>query len=126
MCGELVDLTDFLPTLADLADADLPADIPFDGRSIAPQLAGEAGTQREWIYCWYERNGKRNNASEHLRNQQYKLYRDGRFYDVVADTAEETALDMSQLDDDAERALAMFQEALSAIEVPEVALPGGR
>ena len=123
---ELVDLTDFLPTLADLADADLPADIPFDGRSIARQLAGEAGPEREWIYCWYERNGKRDKASEHVRNQRFKLYRDGRFFDVVADAAEETPLDQSQLDGDAGRTLALFQEALAGIQVPAEALPGGR
>ena len=32
---------DFLPTAASLAQAELPADIPIDGRSIAPTLLGK-------------------------------------------------------------------------------------
>jgi hypothetical protein len=46
----LADLTDILPTLADLAGTKLPADIPFDGRSLLPLLKGETTSHREWIY----------------------------------------------------------------------------
>ncbi len=58
---DLIDFTDLLPTFADLAGAKLPADVKFDGRSFAPQLRGEQGMPREWIYVqlggnWYARN----------------------------------------------------------------------
>ena len=92
ICDDLVDFTDILPTLTDVADAELPDGIPFDGVSFAPQLRGEAGTPRDWIYCWYERNGKRDQASRHARDKQFKLYGDGRFYDVTVDPQEASPL----------------------------------
>ncbi|MFG0334392.1 MAG: sulfatase-like hydrolase/transferase [Maioricimonas sp. JB049] len=38
VADDLVDFTDILPTLADLAVAERPADIPFDGYSLVPVL----------------------------------------------------------------------------------------
>jgi arylsulfatase A len=52
LSGELVDLSDVLPTLAELAGAELPADHVVDGRSFAPLLRGEKGETREWIYAY--------------------------------------------------------------------------
>jgi len=59
--NDLIDFTDFLPTFAELAGAELPAGVKFDGRSFAPQLRGEAGNPREWIFVqlgggWYARD----------------------------------------------------------------------
>lgn len=46
----LSDLTDILPTLADLGGARLPQDVAFDGKSLGPLLRGETATHRDWIY----------------------------------------------------------------------------
>jgi arylsulfatase A len=69
--NDLVDFTDLLPTFADLAGASLPAGVKFDGRSFAPQLRGQAGKPREWIFVqlgagWYVRDDgwKMNEKSE--------------------------------------------------------------
>ena len=40
-CDDLIDFTDFMPTLAELAGATLPA-VTLDGTSFAPQLRGSA------------------------------------------------------------------------------------
>jgi len=58
---DLIDFSDLLPTFADLAGAALPAGVKFDGRSFAPQLRGEMGNPREWIFVqlgagWYVRD----------------------------------------------------------------------
>ena len=37
-CQDLVDFSDFLPTIVEIAGATLPKDIQFDGQSFAPQL----------------------------------------------------------------------------------------
>jgi arylsulfatase A len=50
--AELVDLSDVLPTLADFAGAQLPADHPIDGHSMAPLFRGDEYTPREWIYAY--------------------------------------------------------------------------
>ena len=48
---DLISSIDFLPTLCEAAGIQPPADV--DGVSFLPQLNGERGTPREWLYCWY-------------------------------------------------------------------------
>ena len=119
---DLVDSTDFLPTMLDIAGCELPSGIPIDGRSFAPQLRGETGSPREWIYCWFEREGRPEQAEVTVRNQRYKLYRDGRFFDVAADPDEEHPLDLAALDDAGKGTRAEFQRVLDerAVEVTPV------
>lgn len=52
MSDALVDTTDVMPTLVELAGAELPADHPIDGRSIVPILRGEQSDVREWIFSY--------------------------------------------------------------------------
>ena len=47
---DMIDLTDILPTFAELAGAPVPTDRIIDGRSFAPQLRGEPGHPRQWVY----------------------------------------------------------------------------
>ena len=59
--NDLIDFSDLLPTFADLAGAKLPEGVKFDGRSFAPQLRGEKGNPREWLFVqlgrgWYVRD----------------------------------------------------------------------
>jgi arylsulfatase A len=68
---DLVDFSDFFPTFAEVAGAKMSEGVTFDGRSFAPQLRGQAGSPREWIYVqlggrWYVRNDgwKLNQAGE--------------------------------------------------------------
>lgn len=99
---DLVDFSDVLPTLAEVAGARVPASSMLDGRSFAPVLRGEPGT-REWVYCWYFRNGepqtggKNHTAGEFARDHRYKLYLEGGFYDVPADFYEQRPLDPATL-----------------------------
>jgi arylsulfatase A len=115
VCDDLIDSTDFLPTLLEFAGVPQPGDIPLDGRSFAPQLRGEPGQPRPWLYCWYERDGKRPEASEHVRNQHYKLYADGRFYDVLADPEETQPLDQTSLSDVGRGARQEFERVLADV-----------
>lgn len=50
VAGAVADLTDVLPTLADLSGTTLPKDRVFDGKSFAPVLRGERPRHRDWIY----------------------------------------------------------------------------
>ena len=54
VCSDLIDFTDFFPTLAEVANISLPKDEIFDGRSFLPQLLGEAGNPRDWVFCHYK------------------------------------------------------------------------
>jgi arylsulfatase A len=89
---DLIDTTDFLPTLCEAAGAKPPAGL-LDGRSFLPQLRGETGQPREWVYCWYAPNqGKIDPPRQFARDQRYKLFAGGEFYQVDSRRYEETEL----------------------------------
>ncbi len=95
---DLIDFTDFLPTLAEAAGAKLPKDEPFDGRSFLPQLQGKKGNPREWIFCHYDPmwGSFSNRKTRFARTQRFKLYHDGKFYDIPVDVLEQKDLDLSE------------------------------
>lgn len=86
---ELVDFSDLLPTVVETAGGTVPDGI--DGKSLVPVLKGES-RDKDHIYCWYSRDGIRKTASQHTRNQRYKLYSDGRLFDTVNDRQEKSNL----------------------------------
>ncbi len=50
-CRELVDVSDIVPTICEVAGIKLPDDHVIDGVSFAPYLRGETKPLREWIYA---------------------------------------------------------------------------
>ena len=88
---DLVDFSDVFPTLTDLAGVHIPDSLRIDGVSLTPLFSGKPRT-KETIYCWYERNGVREKATQHTRDQRYKLYASGKLYDTVNDLYEKTNL----------------------------------
>jgi arylsulfatase A len=112
--SQLVDFTDILPTLCDVAGLELDP-IKTDGYSLAPVFtSARYDSGRQWVYCHYIRNGfpkkpddqtkesaaikKQNNmikaktAGTFVRNHRFKLYGDGRFYDISNDVDEKQPL----------------------------------
>jgi len=94
----LVDFSDMLPTIAAISGIEVPETWGVDGQSFASEIKGTGTAGREYIYCWYERDGKREKSSEHTRTQQFKLYGDGKFFDIVADLNEKKPLDIAALE----------------------------
>ena len=92
--NDLVDFSDFFATFAELAGAKMPEGVTFDSRSFAPQLRGEKGTPREWIFVQL-------GAKWYVREQGFKLTQSGELFDmsdapfvekaVAADTKDEAA-----------------------------------
>ncbi|HOA75929.1 MAG TPA: sulfatase-like hydrolase/transferase [Phycisphaerae bacterium] len=89
---ELVDFTDVLPTILDLAGIKPPAGVTLDGRSFASALRRDAtaGGTREWIFSQLGENRV-------IRDKRYKLWSDGRFFDLQADPLERQDLSGSEL-----------------------------
>lgn len=97
--NDLVDATDWMPTFAALAGAKLPENVILDGKSFAPQLKGEKGTPREWIFMelgnqWYvrEEKWKLNRANElfDMRNAPFEEIL------IPADSKDEIAMSARQ------------------------------
>lgn len=72
---DLIDFSDYMPTFAALAGASLPKDRVIDGHDFSPQLKGQKGKPREWVYV--ELNGH-----WYARNQGWKLTREGELFDM--------------------------------------------
>jgi arylsulfatase A-like enzyme len=93
---DLIDSTDFIPTMLEAARAKLPSGFVADGRSFLPQLRGEKGRPRELIYSWYDpRPGwdkDRFSLKIFARDKRYKLYSSGEMFDVPADPLEQTPI----------------------------------
>jgi len=109
--SDLIDFSDFLPTLGEVAS--IPMDsIEMDGRSFFPQLHGEKGNPREWIYSWYSRNGEVEKARVFARTHRYKLYDTGEFYEVPVDYGEQYPLEISTLDAETKAVYQQLSEVL--------------
>lgn len=96
--SELVDFTDFLPTLCELAGAVLPENYPLDGRSFLPVLQGREQIAKPGLFTWgnFEGNStKYKQPARHtdrlldvMRDDRWKLYSDDRLFDLQKDFLE--------------------------------------
>lgn len=87
---QLVDFSDFLPTFQQLAGAPVPEGI--DGISFAPLLKGEDGPGRESMFCYYNPRPEKTEPVRFARDQEWKLYGDGRFFKMTDDPEEKKVL----------------------------------
>lgn len=88
---DLISSVDFLPTLCEVAGRSVPDGT--DGVSFLPQLRGEKGHPRDWLYSWYSPRQRVDlTVAEFAFDQRFKLYRDGRFFDLETDPFEDHPL----------------------------------
>jgi arylsulfatase A len=80
--ADLVDFTDFVPTICELTGAKAPSGVPIDGRSFAGRLRGEKGNPREWVFV--QLGGNR-----FARDRRWKLHSNGKLVDLAADPEEQ-------------------------------------
>jgi arylsulfatase A len=120
VCEDLVDSTDFLPTICEAAGVAVPDGWKVDGRSFLPQVRGEKGRPRDWYYCWYAPRGRM--VAEFAADARYKLYKGGEFYDLGKDPGEEAPLKVSALTGEA---AAAAKKLRAAIDLYKDARPAG-
>ena len=105
----LVDLSDFLPTFAELARAPLPHDVQLSGQSFASLLVpGGKLSQRRWVFS--EKRGR-----SFVRSERWKLFRDGPFFDMKADPLESEPLRPEDLSAEGRSAQESLQQAFSVL-----------
>lgn len=108
---DLISAADFLPTICEAAGVKVPANV--DGVSFLPQLRGEKGAPREWVYIWYSPRQRLDlTVRELVLNHDHKLYRDGRFFDLQADPFEQKPLNVAALTSVETAARAKLEKAL--------------
>ncbi|MEO2027632.1 MAG: sialate O-acetylesterase [Fuerstiella sp.] len=108
---DLVDFSDFLPTLAELTGAALPEQMPLNGHSFAATILGSGKSSRRWAYA----EGRA--ALQFVRTRQYKLYSNGDFHDTNADPEEQHPL--SDVTADVAAAKITLEAALQELPKPK-------
>ncbi len=97
--SSLIDASDFLPTLLELAGGHLPAQEICDGISFAPELLGRTNTKRESVFFWYDpRPGDDKlqfSREVFALDHHYKYFRDGRLLKLTERPLEELPIDLS-------------------------------
>lgn len=109
MTDSLVDFSDILPTICDVAGITIPDDLVIDGKSFEPVLTGEKQKVRDWAYVWSK--DKKNKIQQWARTERYKLYGTGKFFDLSKDPLERKTL--KNLSPEAEKARQLLQKALN-------------
>jgi arylsulfatase A-like enzyme len=87
---QIVDFASFVPTVAEAGGATIPDNI--DGISIYKNLLDPDEPKKDWIYIWYDPEWGVWPRAVFARDQTYKLYEDGTFYDISQDVDEENSI----------------------------------
>ncbi|MCA9215823.1 MAG: sulfatase-like hydrolase/transferase [Planctomycetales bacterium] len=105
---QVVDFADFLPTFADLAGIELPEGKHVSGHSFAKMLTDPSAVQPKYAYCQdratplpgtVEPDRVESNTAW-VRTADWKLYSDGRLFDMQSDPSEFHAVDQSHDSDE--------------------------
>jgi arylsulfatase A len=91
----LVEILDVLPSITEAANIQKPANL--EGNSLLPYMRGESESVRDWIYIHYNPRPTVTAArrAQFVFNKKWKLYRDGRFYNMRIDPLEKSPLNTS-------------------------------
>jgi len=121
---DLIDFTDFYATIAEAAGVAQGADDPIDGRSFLPQLKGKKGNPRDWVLCHYQPYWGKFAGQQYVRNESFKLYRDGTFFHIPEDLQEANNLASGQSGERGETARRTLGDVLKTAP-PAPPLKGG-
>ena len=86
----LVDLTDILPTIADIAGASIPDDWVLDGVSLYPEILGKEPNAKELVLIHFNPlwpTTPSPKASRYAMDDEYAYFWDGRIYNYRIDPA---------------------------------------
>lgn len=110
VANDLVDFSDFLPTVAEFVKADLPGGVPLDGHSLKARIIDGQPSPRKWAFI--EHRGK-----HWVRDQRWKLYDNGKLFDVSRDPAEKNSVKKDDGNDEANAARRRLKSALKSLNV---------
>ncbi len=99
---DLIDFTDFMPTLSLAVKHPLPQNQIFDGTGFFDRLIGKEGKKRDWLYCYYTstKTGQVDDALKYAQDKVWKLYSTGELYNIIQDPTEKKPINISSLSPD--------------------------
>ena len=119
VCDDLVDLADFVPTIAEATGGSHPNSDLSIGRSFLPQLKGEKGRPHEWLYCFYHPRTEGGVPRRWARDKRWKLYGNGDLYDLRNDHREESPLPRTSRSGKRAKLSAAITEAEKGVPTPD-------
>lgn len=114
--GNLIDFTDFLPSLMEAAQADIPDDFETDGISFYSQLVGEPSDARQWVFGHYDPMWGKFPFARYVHDKRWKLYENGEVYDLQKDPMEEKPLSKDRLSIEQRGSVEKFQGILNRLK----------
>jgi len=116
VCDDLIDFSDVFPTIAAATGAAMPKDRTIDGRSFLPQICGQKGQPRKWVFCHYfgKKGRTSQGAQDAIWDHRWKLYGNGKMYDLKNDILEKSPL--TDLSDEALEAKKRLARAMATIK----------
>ena len=109
----LIDFTDFLPTLLDFSGTKPLNSEALDGLSFYQQLLGDNSNKRDWIFCHYAPNWGQFKPKRYVQNKKWKLYDNGELYNLEQDIAEENSLQPANYPKEQEEVITTFKRVLN-------------
>lgn len=106
---DLVDFSDFISTFAELTGADLPTDRAIDSKSFAPQLSGEKGNPREWVYQLFK-------DRDWIRTKDWKLYGENTLYNMKEDPYEQREIIAEKETEESKRMRGLLTQKLTNLK----------
>ncbi len=103
---DLVDFSDFMPTILELAGGSVREDL--NGVSFADRVRGRKTSPRKWAYS-------SNNGERWVRTQRWKLYDDGRMFDMSLGRDEQEPVTVSDASMEATQARKQLQDTLRSL-----------
>jgi len=105
----LIDFSDILPTVLDLAGTSEPDGYNADGESIVPILKGNDKGRDEHVFIHYDPRWGNYNRARYAFDQRWKLYSTGELFDMVDDPLEHKPLEDNALSEKANSAKVKLQ-----------------
>lgn len=111
--SSLVDFSDFLPTLLDIAGSTGKKLPVLEGTSFFPQLSGNTSNARPWVFTHYEPNWGKYVKKTYVHNKEWKVYATGEIYDLKKDPDELKALNKEQVPATARKTINEFEKVIA-------------
>lgn len=110
--NNLIDFTDFLPSIIEITTKKQLDKTATDGLSFYSQLEGRTTKIRDWVFCDYNPNWGKLKPKTYVHNKKWKLYTSGELYNLDTDPLEENPLSITNQSLKVKEKIKQFQKVL--------------